>query len=131
MLANMPINLQERSAAFQRCIEDRDLTAAEDILDDDYALVLVYPAPVVIPKAQWIATLPDYIVHKYEVLDTITDIDGDCATILHRGNQHATVLGADRSGLFVITDIWRLRGNRWRIWRRHSTPLKAGELPKK
>lgn len=131
MLANMPINLQEQSAAFQLCIEDRDVTAAEDILDDDYALVLVHPAPVVIPKAQWIATLPDYIVHKYEVLDTITDIDGDCATILHRANQHATVLGADRSGLFVITDIWRLRGGRWRIWRRHSTPLEAGEMPKK
>ena len=122
-------DLKERSDAFQRCIEHRDVTAAEDILDEDYALVLVHPAPAVIPKARWIAMLPDYVVHGYDVLDSVTDIDGDCATILHRARQSATVLGVDRSGMFVITDIWRVRGDRWRIWRRHSTPLDAGEMP--
>ena len=124
-------NVHQRSAAFQRCIEDRDVTAAEDILDDDYSLVLVHPASAVIPKARWIAMLPDYVVHSYDILDSVTDIDGDCATILHRARQRATVMGVDRSGLFVITDIWRLRGDRWRIWRRHSTPLDAGEMPAK
>jgi len=123
-------DLQERCRAFQRCIQDRDVTAADEILDDDYALVLVHPAPAVMPKARWIATLPDYIVDSYEVIDSVTDIDGDCATILQRVRQHATVLGVDRSGIFVLTDIWRDRDDRWRIWRRHSTPLEAGELPK-
>ena len=130
MLVDMPsTTVHQRSEAFQRCIEQRDVTTAEDILDDDYSLVLVHPAPAVIPKARWIAMLPDYIVHSYDVLESVTDIDGDCATIFHRAHQRATVLGVDRSGLFVITDVWRVRGDRWRIWRRHSTPLDAGEMP--
>ena len=124
-----PTNVHQRAAAFQRCIEDRDVTTAEDILDDDYSLVLVHPASAVIPKARWIAMLPDYIVHSYDVLENVTDIDGECATIFHRARQGATVMGVDRSGLFVITDIWRVRGDRWRLWRRHSTPLDAGEMP--
>ena len=82
-----PTNVHQRSAAFQRCIEDRDVTAAEDILDDDYSLVLVHPAPAVIPKARWIAMLPDYIVHGYDVLDSVTAIDGDCATMFHRARR--------------------------------------------
>ena len=123
-------DLQQRSEAFQRCIQHRDVTAADEILDADYALVLVHPAPAVMPKARWIATLPDYIVHEYEVLDVVSDIDGDCATILQRVRQRATVLGVDRSGVFVLSDIWRDRDDRWRIWRRHSTPLDAGEMPR-
>jgi hypothetical protein len=41
----------------------------------------------------------------------------------------ATVNGIDRSGLFTISDIWRLRDGHWRVWRRHSTPLSAGPMP--
>jgi hypothetical protein len=40
----------------------------------------------------------------------------------------ATVLGEDRSGLFVISDVWRRGEQGWRVWRRHSTPLSAGAL---
>lgn len=50
--------------------------------------------------------------------------------VLTLGTQHATVLGVDRSGRFVISDCWR-RGadGKWRVWRRHSTPLSAGVMP--
>ena len=41
----------------------------------------------------------------------------------------ATVLGADRSGVFAISDVWRLRPVGWRVWRRHSTPATAGSRP--
>jgi hypothetical protein len=43
--------------------------------------------------------------------------------------MHAIVLGEDRSGLFVISDVWRRRGGSWKVWRRHSTPLAAGVTP--
>jgi ketosteroid isomerase-like protein len=124
-------DLAARAAAFQCCIEERDAIAAEDLLDDDYALVLVHPAPAVMPRARWIEVLADYVVHDHEVLESITDVDpgGDCAAILQRVRQRATVLGGDRSGEFVLTDIWRRRDGQWRIWRRHSTPMAAGEMP--
>jgi len=40
----------------------------------------------------------------------------------------AMVLGEDRSGAFVISDVWLRGADGWRIWRRHSTPLAAGPM---
>jgi len=37
------------------------------------------------------------------------------------------VLGNDRSGLFLLTDVWLLDDD-WRVWRRHSTAVTAGAL---
>jgi hypothetical protein len=85
--------------------------------------------------------LPDYVVHRYEVQERIVDMhpDGTIAAVLHRAQMDATVLGEDRSGLFVVSDLWRrdasagagggADGRDWRLWRRHSTPLSAGRMP--
>jgi len=121
--------LRAAMATFERCIEQRDRAAAEAILDDDYALVLVQPTRAIMPRARWLEVLEDYVVHDYAVDESIIDVEGDVATVLHRDRMSATVLGEDRSGTFVITDVWRLRPDGWKVWRRHSTPLSAGEMP--
>ncbi len=114
---------------FQACIETRDRALAEAILDEDFALVLVHPAVAVMPRERWLAVLPDYVVRSLHVAESVIDVAGDVAVVLHRDEMSATVLGEDRSGTFVITDIWQLREAGWRIWRRHSTPLAAGHMP--
>jgi ketosteroid isomerase-like protein len=121
--------LAKRIDEFQRCIAERDATAVVDVLDDDYALVLVQPEALTVTRQQWLDTLPDYVVHSYEVQEQTVDVDDDCAAVLQRVHMSALVHGQDRSGVFVLTDIWRRRDNRWRVWRRHSTPLSAGEMP--
>lgn len=122
-------NLERRVEDFQRCIETRDAVLARDVLDDDYALVLVHPSAATMPRERWLAVLDDYVVHSYEVQTRTTHVDGDCAAILQCVQMSATVLGEGRSGLFVISDFWRLRDGEWRVWRRHSTPLAAGVMP--
>ncbi|MBW3556552.1 MAG: nuclear transport factor 2 family protein [Actinobacteria bacterium] len=125
----MDDELARAMAEFQRCIEDRDLSAAERVLDDDYALVLVAPARAVMPRHRWLEVLEDYVIHEYVVEEQVVDQDGDGAAVAHRVRMKATVLGVDRSGIFVISDVWRRSPGGWRIWRRHSTPLSAGTLP--
>jgi hypothetical protein len=122
-------DLEKRMHAFQDCIENRDVGAAEDLLDGGFALVLVHPARGVIPRQQWLAMLSDYIVRSYQVEEKVIDLADDLATVLQRVDMDATVQGHDRSGLFIISDIWRLHDGSWRLWRRHSTPLTAGRLP--
>ncbi|MDQ1485489.1 MAG: hypothetical protein QOJ62_1182, partial [Actinomycetota bacterium] len=56
---------------FQRCIAERDVEAATVVLDPDYALVLVQPVAAVVSKDRWLATLPDYIVHSYEIQEQL------------------------------------------------------------
>lgn len=103
--------------------------AAEEVLDADFALVLVHPAPATMPRVRWLEVLEDYVVHSYSVEEQRVDRSEDVATVLSRVRMRATVLGEDRSGLFVISDVWRLRAEGWQIWRRHSSPLTAGEMP--
>jgi ketosteroid isomerase-like protein len=122
-------DLQMAMSRFQRCIEDRDRAAAEAVLDEEYALVLVQPTLAAVPRERWLEVLDDYIVHDYAVEQSVVDIDGDVATVLHRDRMSATVLGEDRSGIFVLTDVWRRRSDGWRLWRRHSTPMSAGAMP--
>jgi hypothetical protein len=121
--------LELRLADFQRVIEARDVESARTVLDDNYALVLVQPTPLVVTRAQWLATLPDYVVHEWTVQERFVDVDGDCAAVLQKGFQRAAVQGQSRDGLSIVSDIWRRRDGAWRIWRRHSTPLAAGEMP--
>ncbi len=114
---------------FQDCIETRDRGLAEALLDEDFALVLVHPAVVVMNRERWLVVLDDYVVDSLRVAESVVDVAGDVAVVLHRDQMSATLLGEDRSGTFIITDIWRLRSDGWRIWRRHSTPLTAGQMP--
>ena len=123
---------EELLAAMQRfrnCIETRDRALAEAVLDEDYALVLVQPSKAVMPRDRWLSVLPDYVVHSLVTEETIVEVDDVIAVVLHRDSMSATVLGEDRSGTFVITDVWRLRHDGWKIWRRHSTPIAAGIIP--
>ncbi len=125
MTADLTLAMSE----FQRCIAERDVDGAERILDPDYALELVQPVAAVVPRDRWLAALPDYVVHSYDVVEQFVDVDIDIAIALHRANMHATVSGVDRNGVFIVSDFWRLREGRWQVWKRHSTPLSAGPMP--
>lgn len=120
--------LLERNAVWEQAIFGRDAEAADSVLADDYALVLVHPDTAIVNREQWIGMLPDYVVHSWDVEQRIVDVAGDVACILQLVMMRATVAGADRSGPFVISDTWRRYEGQWRVWRRHSTPLEAGEL---
>lgn len=125
---DLEADLIDRSERWQRAIERRDVAAASDCLAEDYALEIVQPTRVVMFRAQWLTLLPDYHVSDYEIQERIVEVDGDLGLMLQRVRMQATVLGAERSGIFVLTDAWRRREGTWRVWRRHSTPLSAGVI---
>lgn len=121
----------DRAAAWQAALEARDVRGIDDYLHEDYALVLVVPRPVTMKRDEWLRLLPDYVVHGYEIHEQIVHVTAGNAAILTLATQHATVLGADRSGRFVLSDVWlRDDDDNWRVWRRHSTPASAGEMPR-
>ena len=81
--------------------------------------------------AEWLRTLPDYVISRWEVRHSIWEVRPEVATHLQLVDMEAVVLGTDRSGPFVLTDIWlRSDDGGWRVWRRHSTPLAAGVIPR-
>ncbi|MEO7722374.1 MAG: nuclear transport factor 2 family protein [Pseudolysinimonas sp.] len=120
--------LLAQMAAYEQCVLDRDRQLAESVLHPDYALVTTNPALMVTPRTSWLALLPDYIVHSWAVEEHLLDVRGGTAVAFQRIDMKATVLGTDRSGLFLISDVWLLEDD-WRVWRRHSTAITAAALP--
>jgi hypothetical protein len=53
--------------SFDDAIQQRDRLTAEGVLDEDFALILVHPAPAEMPRARWLDVLQDYHVHSYSV----------------------------------------------------------------
>lgn len=124
-----PHDLDAMIHAFDRAVLDRDETLALRVLHSEFALVLVHPTTAVMPRTRWLEVLGDYVVDGFDVQERIVDSDGDTASVLTRALMAAVVLGERRDGLFVMSDIWRLTVDGWRVWRRHSTPLSAGPMP--
>lgn len=122
-------NLADAIRQFDRVVRDRDRSAAEQLLDDEYALVLVHPVPAFMPRERWLEVLGDYLVHSFDLEERHIDESDGIGAVLSRLRMQATVLGQDRSGLFVISDVWLRRDDGWRVWRRHSSPLSAGAMP--
>ena len=128
-MSDVSDEIAERSRGWDRALRERAVDAVQDFLHEDYALVLVHPAKAVMGREQWLALLPDYVISSWDIREQVIDVDGDTAAVLQRVDMNASVLGQDRSGTFVITDVWRRVDGRWRVWRRHSSGLTSGELP--
>lgn len=121
-------DLLRRVAVWDAAVRDRDEAAAAEVIADDFALQLVQPVRNVMNRQVWLEVLADYVVQEWEVEEEIVDVDGDVAAVMRRVRMEATVMGEDRSGVFVVSDLWRRIDGDWRVWRRHSTPLMAGRL---
>ncbi|MBF5041562.1 nuclear transport factor 2 family protein [Aggregicoccus sp. 17bor-14] len=123
--------LHARDAGWTQALTRRDVAAVADFLHPDYALMLVHPKLSVMPRAEWLGTLHGYVVSHWDEQESSWAVAGGVASHLHRVDMRAEVFGVPRNGLFVLTDTWlRCEDGAWRVWKRHSTPLSAGDVPR-
>jgi hypothetical protein len=102
----------------------RDANVAEAILHPDYRLIIgIEGSPLrIMPRAQWLAVLPDYRITDCSVTDRQVSVYGDIAVVILLWSQIAAVPGdRDISGHFFITDIWHNSPQGWRVIERHSS----------
>jgi hypothetical protein len=119
-----------RTDEWQLTIEARDVDAAGRFLSDDYALVILQATPAVVQREEWLRMLPDYDVRAYAVEQRIVETSSELCTGFQRVAQTAVVNGVERSGIFILVDVWIREHGDWRVWRRHSAPLTAGPAPR-
>jgi ketosteroid isomerase-like protein len=111
--------IRAAAAQWSEAIARRDVAACEHILGTEYALMA--PGIGEMPRAQWLAGLPDYVVHSYEFRDVRVHVYGESAVMRSRYTQTATVAGKDRSGEMLVTDVWVRRDGRWQVVARHTS----------
>jgi hypothetical protein len=108
--------------ALERAVLERDSSLAASVLDPDFSALQVEPEPSVVDRGDWLQALREDRVNNYEVLERFIHEDGDAAAVLQQVRLAASAGAQDRPGLEVVTDVWRLRADGWRLWRRHRTP---------
>ena len=118
---------------FAAAIKSQDTVETKKLQADTYFLAYtVTGMPIqMVPRQAWLSLLKDgYVTESYTIDDIKVNVYDNVAVAMLMFTQKATVRGQDRSGQFVLTDIW-IKGNKgWLIAERHSTrpgpPVPAG-----
>jgi ketosteroid isomerase-like protein len=113
----------EMEKCFAAAVQSRDSLQTKKYQTDSYFLAYtVEGKPIqIVPKQRWLAVLKDYVTESYSFDDIKVNVYGNTAVAMVLFTQKATVSGQDRSGQFVLTDIWVKGNNGWLITERHSS----------
>lgn len=122
----------ERENEFAPAYQGKDLELLERLLAPEYALTVSARPGNPVPRADWLALIPKYNVHAFEIRDVQVrclreTTSGRCelAAVSSVNTQKADVGGRDRSGEFFIVDVWSYRDGRWMVGARYSGRTEA------
>lgn len=109
--------------SFAVAIKTQDTLQTKKFQADSYFLAFtVQGMPIqIMPRQAWLNLLKDYVTESYSIDDIKVNVYGKVAIAMMMFTQKATVRGQDRSGQFVLTDIWHKGKTGWLIIERHST----------
>ena len=108
----------------QAAVAGRDLVVLEELLAPEFTLTTGRAAAPVRTRAEYLAiTAASYVIDgwEFEELDVVPL--GDAAVVRARYRQRGSMEGADRTGVFLLTDVWAERAGRPQLVTRHSSAL--------
>ena len=103
---------------WMEAIQRNDLEALDGILGEEY----IYTASGQgrHSREDWMNTLKMYDIHQFDFLSIEIHDYGDMVVAFPHYHQEASVNGSQRSGDFLITDVWVKRDGRWQVVARSS-----------
>lgn len=125
-------DFEERENSFARAYQSKDIKLLEQLLAPDYTLTVSARPSNPMPRADWLALIPNYNVQTFAIRDVQVRClreaaPGRCelAAVSSINTQKADVGGQDRSGEFFIVDIWSYRDGTWMVSARYSGRTEA------
>jgi hypothetical protein len=98
----------------------KDRATCERILGHDF--LLTSARGLLMSKSQWLdGAMGPFVCESLEWDEIRVRPFGDVAIVHARARQRAHVNQQDWSGLFLLTDVWAWRDNRWQVVSRHGT----------
>jgi len=106
----------------------KDLAVCERILDDEF--LLSSARGMYMKKSDWLTgAMGPFNCTAFEWQQVLVRPFGTTAIVHSITDQKASVGAQDWSGVFMLTDVWVLRGTEWKVVSRHGTgplvPAKA------
>ena len=103
--------------------KDNDMNFLENILAPDFRLLT--SELWVMPREKWLASVPIYKCHSFVYKQQEVRDYGNTAIVQSSYSQNATLNGEDRSGDFLITDVWVKQNENWKVIHRHTSYKKV------
>ncbi len=115
-------HMKRLSVEWMQAWKDRDQAKLEEILAEDFVLILSASPDRPVARARWLEfALGDYVCESFEYKSQSVHELGDIAIVASIYTQKAAVAGQDRSGEFFLTDVWQRRAGRWQVVARYSS----------
>ena len=114
--------LTKLSHDWMQAWKDNDMNFLENILAPDFRLLT--SELWVMPREKWLALVPAYKCQSFEYKQQEVRDYGNAAIVQSNYSQTATLNGQDRSGDFLITDIWVNQDGNWKVTHRHTSHKK-------
>ena len=116
------VALEER---YQAAVRDRDLAVLDELLAPEFTLTTGRSAAPVRTRAEYVSvTEHGYRIEEFafDELDVVP-LGEHAALVRARYRQRGSMDGADRTGVFLLTDVWLERDGRPQLVTRHSSAL--------
>ena len=111
--------LKDLSVAWMQAWKDNNIPFLEKILAPEFRLLT--SELWIMPRDQWLANIPNYICEEFEFkLQEIREY-GNMGVVQSNYSQKANFNGQDRSGDFLMTDIWVKQDEEWKVVHRHTS----------
>jgi ketosteroid isomerase-like protein len=120
---NTADELKRLSVAWMKAWKDNDMAFLENILAPDFRLLT--SELWIMPKEQWLANVPKYACEEFQYKQQEVREYGNTAVVQSLTSQKANFNGQDRSGDFLITDVWVKNADGWKVVHRHTSYKKV------
>jgi hypothetical protein len=103
---------------------ERDLEFLERHLAEEFTLTTGRPEAEVRARGEWLeVTQESYVIDSFDFDEIDVRVYGHVAVVASRYRQKASMGDLDRTGSYLMTDVWVRRKGRWQLVCRHSTAL--------
>jgi hypothetical protein len=109
---------------FMEATQRRDTEFIERHLGEEFTLTTGRPGAEVRGRSEWLeVTGGSYVIDSFDFEELDVRVYGHVAVVASRYRQEARMGDLERSGSYVMTDVWIRRKGRWQLVCRHATAL--------
>ena len=118
-MAQIENDLLQLQDVWMDAVRRKDHETLDRILADEFTLISARLG--FIERAQWLSVVGQYDIEDFEYEHSDIHVYGQVAVVNSRYSQKATFGDQDLSSIFLVTDVWVNRDDRWQVVTRHSS----------
>jgi len=117
------VNLEQD---WMKAVANHDLEALRRLMSPEFTLTSAYSTGDLTSRDQFLQNIQTVKQDEFSFYDASVKIYGDVAVLKARVKDNYTMNGQDRSGDYLLTDVWVKRDSQWQVVTRHSSrPMKG------